>query len=299
MQDKQTNGEVLGWTLAAPIVYMKPGTGERTAFRLKQRTEFDLKAISFEVDRFILDNNLSNFYDKQNQKFLATAETTFDRSDISSSVVATVDYSVDRGCRFDSLNKRLASEVVASGCINGLTDVTELNGKTVIWLQHEGMTDPDNDNDGWIEQLDIYDEIGYDNENSGAGRYDGGQEIPGYVDKLVGNATVNKQAGVWTISVNSANVVTFTFTREILNGDQVKVTYDNIIYYYERSAVGKSPEYVDVRNVELSTSGVQSVFDGNGTRFFKDIDKWTSGVDTNDAWIKFPRVNAFRDNIQR
>jgi len=299
MQDKQTNGEVLGWTLAAPIVYMKPGTGLRTAYRLKQRTEFDLKNISFEVDRFILDNNLSNFYDKQNQKFLATAETTFDRSDIGSSVVATVDYSVDGDCRFDSLNKKLASEVVASGCINGMTDVTELNGKTVIWLRHEGMTDPDNDNDGWIEQLDIYDDIGYDNENSGAGRYDGGQDIPGYADKLVGNATVNKQAGVWTISVNSENIVTFTFTREILNGDQVKVTYDNIIYYYERSAVGKSPEYVDVRGVDLSTSGVQSVFDGNGTRFFKDIDKWTNGLDTNDAWIKFPRVNAFRDNIQR
>jgi hypothetical protein len=133
----------------------------------------------------------------------------------------------------------------------------------------------------------------------GAGRYDGGQQISGYVDKLLGNATVNKQAGVWTISVNSANIVTFTFTREILNGDQVKVTYDNIIYYYERSAVGRAPQYVNVKDIDLSSAGVQSVFDGNGTRFFKDIDKWTNGLDTNDAWIKFPRVNAFRDNIQR
>ena len=81
MQDKQTSGEVIGWSLAAPIVYMKPGTGDRTAYRLKQRTETELKNISFEVDRFILDNNLSKYFDKTSQKFTITDETTFDLGD--------------------------------------------------------------------------------------------------------------------------------------------------------------------------------------------------------------------------
>ena len=299
MNDKQTSGEVLGWTLAAPIVYMKPGTGDRTAYRLKQRTETDLKKISFEVDRFILDNNLSNFYDKQNQKYSATAETVFDQSETGSSVVATVDYSVAENTRFDDVNKHLASEVVASGAITGVTDVSELDGKTVIWLKHEGMSDFDNDNDGWNEILDLYDADGFDHENDEQGRWDGINEIKGYADKLLGNATVNQQAGVWTISVGTDNIVTFTFTKEVNNGEQVKVTYDNTTYFYERNATAdRSPMYIDAKNIYLSGAGTSSTFDGNDTRFFAGVDVHTER-DTNDVWIKFPRLNAFRDNIQR
>ena len=80
MQDKQTatSGKVLGWTLAAPIVYCQPGQGDKIAFLLSQRTTIDLKKISFEVDRYILDNNLSKYYNKTTNKWLSTAETTFD-----------------------------------------------------------------------------------------------------------------------------------------------------------------------------------------------------------------------------
>jgi len=80
MQDKQLqdSGKVLGWNLAVPIVYCKPGKGDKIAYLLSQRTGIDLKKISFEVDRFILDNNLSIYYDKTTQQWSETAETTFD-----------------------------------------------------------------------------------------------------------------------------------------------------------------------------------------------------------------------------
>jgi hypothetical protein len=80
MQDKQIDdaGKVLGWTLAAPIVYCQPGQGDKIAYLLAQRTTIDLKKISFEVDRYILDNNLSKNYNKTTNKWLSTAETTFD-----------------------------------------------------------------------------------------------------------------------------------------------------------------------------------------------------------------------------
>ena len=299
MQDKQKDGIVKGWTLAAPIVYMKPGTGERTAYRLKERTQFDLKNISFEVDRFILDNNLSNFYDKQLSKFNATAETAFDASEIAQVSAATVDYSI-ASADFDTLNKRLASQVVDSGAIAGVNDVTQLDGKTVIWITHEGMTDHDNDNDGWNEQLDTFDAtgVGFEGENSGIGGFDRGQGIPGYADKLTGNATINKQAGVWTISVNSDSVVTFTFTKEIDNGQQVAVTYDNITYYYERNAVQGSPRYVNVNSINLTNDGGTTTFDGKDTRFFAGVDTHTT-LDQNDAWLKFPRVDAFSNYANR
>jgi len=84
MQDKQADDTVLGWKLAAPIVYCKPGTSAKIKYRLEQRIKtanLDIKKISFEVDRFILDNNLSKYFDKTSQKFTTTDETTFDLRD--------------------------------------------------------------------------------------------------------------------------------------------------------------------------------------------------------------------------
>jgi hypothetical protein len=81
MQDKQADDTVLGWTLAAPIVYCKPDTSAKIKYRLEQRIKtanLDIKKISFEVDRFILDNNLSKYFDKVSQQFTTTAETSFD-----------------------------------------------------------------------------------------------------------------------------------------------------------------------------------------------------------------------------
>ena len=79
MQDKQENDKVLGWILAIPIVFCNPGTSKKIKYRLEQRTELDLKKISFEVDRFILDNNLSKHYKSSTGKFISSAETTFDK----------------------------------------------------------------------------------------------------------------------------------------------------------------------------------------------------------------------------
>ena len=84
MQDKQTDDTVLGWVLAAPIVYCKPGTANKIRYRLEERVKnssLDIKKISFEIDRFILDNNLSRWYDKSTNKFTVTQETSFDLGD--------------------------------------------------------------------------------------------------------------------------------------------------------------------------------------------------------------------------
>ena len=81
MQDKQADDTVIGWTLAAPIVYCKPGTAEKIKYRLEERIKndkLDIKKISFEIDRFILDNNLGENYDKSSNSYFVEQETTFD-----------------------------------------------------------------------------------------------------------------------------------------------------------------------------------------------------------------------------
>ncbi len=81
MQDKQADDTVIGWTLAAPIVYCKPGTAEKIKYRLEQRIKtdsLDVKKISFEIDRFILDNNLGKNFDKIANSYDISQETSFD-----------------------------------------------------------------------------------------------------------------------------------------------------------------------------------------------------------------------------
>ena len=87
MKDRQEDNTILGWKLAAPIVFCKPGTSEKVKYRLEKRTSKDLKKISFEIDRLILDNNLSKYFNKTTGKFTVTAETTFDLS----STISTFD----------------------------------------------------------------------------------------------------------------------------------------------------------------------------------------------------------------
>jgi hypothetical protein len=81
MQDKQEDNSVLGWTLAVPVVYCKPGTSAKITYRLNQRVisdGYDIKTISFEIDRLILDNNLSKYYSPTGGSYVVTKETTFD-----------------------------------------------------------------------------------------------------------------------------------------------------------------------------------------------------------------------------
>ena len=83
MQDKQTDDTVLGWRLVAPVVYCKPGTADKIKYRLDERVKnenLDIKKISFEIDRFILDNNLGKNFDKGGDVYDSTQETTFDLS---------------------------------------------------------------------------------------------------------------------------------------------------------------------------------------------------------------------------
>ena len=78
MIDKQPTSDALGWILVCPLVFCKPGTSAKIKYRLENRTSSDLKLISFEIDRFILDNNLSKNYDTSTGSYPTSAETSFD-----------------------------------------------------------------------------------------------------------------------------------------------------------------------------------------------------------------------------
>ena len=58
MTTTQNDGRVLGWIPGTPLVYCLPGEASQILFDINQ-SGFNLNAISFDVDRYVWDNNLT------------------------------------------------------------------------------------------------------------------------------------------------------------------------------------------------------------------------------------------------
>jgi hypothetical protein len=63
MTSKQANGQVLGFTPAWVIAYVKPGQGERIAYYIRTQFGQQLNLVDFEVDRYELDRWLTKNWD--------------------------------------------------------------------------------------------------------------------------------------------------------------------------------------------------------------------------------------------
>lgn len=78
MKSKQEDGRIPYWFPSMVLAYLKPGTGKQVKFLINRLFDYDLKDISFEVDRYIWDCNLSKNYDAINNQYLESYLTTFD-----------------------------------------------------------------------------------------------------------------------------------------------------------------------------------------------------------------------------
>ena len=79
MKTPQTDGTVLGFTKALVLAYTVPGASKLIAYRLASNG-ITFNNLDFTIDRFILDNEMTQNYDIVNDKFITSAETTFDAS---------------------------------------------------------------------------------------------------------------------------------------------------------------------------------------------------------------------------
>ena len=78
MTSKQEDGHIPYWTPALVLAYLKPGTGKKVKFLLDRVFEYDLKDLSFEVDRYVWDCNLSAVYNANTDQYKPSNATTFD-----------------------------------------------------------------------------------------------------------------------------------------------------------------------------------------------------------------------------
>ncbi len=87
MKSTQDDGLVLGYKLALPLKYAKPGEADKILYRVKNESTYDIKGFTIEFDRWIIDNNIGTSFDDT----LASVTHTGDGSTMSFAGPSTSD----------------------------------------------------------------------------------------------------------------------------------------------------------------------------------------------------------------
>lgn len=212
----------IGFVRAVVLAFTVPGAAKLMAFRLKEKN-VNLNQINFTLDRYHLDNVLSETYNVTAEQYISTPETTFDRySGLSAvyTIAGSVDYAVTAS--FDSINGKTVREISSTGVMDEATDFQD--GDTIVFFNQEfnlDQMDVDEYNQGWYYSKSFWsgepwedgqltipteDDIGWD--ESGY--------IPGYVEHLM-----------------DAGLPSTTFGFPSNPQDRQLFTKDEVIYVYD------------------------------------------------------------------
>lgn len=297
MQNRQADGSIIRWKPMAVLAYLKPGYGSQVLFNINRLLQaIDPKTITYEVDRYIWDRNLSAVYDPSTGEYLPSVETTFDAEQDWSSAEpsATVQFAVS--VPFNHLDGRTTEYIDDTiGGLDGI--VTSYAGMKIIFAQQEQYSGFSEPSDGWIRNNTFWDDsYGWDNSNSTG--WDDYEIINGYTASLDGS-TQNQRSAVWQFvqDEQDAELWRLEFVQEIELGETVLVengatyggylcVYGPLIDYSEGDTV---PEYNKVEEVKFTDS---TTFDNDTTRFVNNVTVYED-PDVNDKYLAFPRKNIW------
>lgn len=331
MTSRQADGRVLGFTRAVVLAYCKPGAAEFIAYRLRQ-SGFDLNSLDFTIDRYLLENNYSQFYNLEQGKFLPSTETTFDRffepDKDGYKDQGTVDYAVSDP--FDLINNQSVDTINASrelGGLGGLDGIkTFRDGETLVFYEQE-FNSPGFDtdyNDGWGLVSTIWDFNDWDYDSNvtdlipGEG-WNQSTYVPGYVEWLAGRVKVgevdsvsiytypvpNQRIGVWKINIVNG-IVKLSFVKTMNYADARRppdqITLNEFLYVRYGNNRGQSIIYYQGNIQENKnypsystfkrTLKTPTIFDGGGTRFYDNRDR-NGFPGEGDKYIGFTKTGVF------
>lgn len=243
MKNRQPDGTILGWQPAVTLAFMKPGTANRALFKLKRQYDLEQLSISFEIDRYILDNNLTSVYDLSNDRYFESDLTSFDAEIESAGVVpeAAVDFALS--LPFSEFHGRTADYIYRNGGLDGIT--APLNELEVIFAEpelYDGYTNLEYN--GWAEEVDFWsDNSGWD--SNGWGEY---TKINGYQENFgstesVDNIEIDNTTGKITVVTSS--------THDFVDGDLVKIT--NVVGTAELNSNSYFAKKISSTEIELYT----------------------------------------------
>jgi hypothetical protein len=298
MVSVQKDRTVPGFVTRAVLAYVKPGKGDEVLFNLRklstEKTIPDIKDVPFVADRYVLDNNLSRYFDLTERKFLTHEYTTFDlepKEYNNITLKATVDFAVE--IPFEYINGRTTAEVDDLGGLDGI--VTSYNNATIIFAKQEdyiGYT-VDTANDGWIRYNQPYGSK-YDDLD-----FDDATIIPGYVENG-GNPTIpNQRAGVWQITYTTEGLINLVSIQSDIEVDDILLVrygakYGGNRVKYDQSTIvdlTSVPNYTSLEVAEI-VEPQETTFDGNNTKFVNNVDPYLQPFE-NNSYLKFPKTTVF------
>lgn len=306
MSSIQSDGRVPGFQLAVVLAYMKPGTGDKTLFNLRRYIGYDIKLIPFQVDRYVLDNNLSQNFDLDNQVWNTPGYTSFDDGSRAASSITpdhVVDYAVDTP--FLTINNAILSDILDAGGLDGMEE--NYLDKTLIFYTQEKYQGLENlPYDGWT--------------------YEDGSVVPGYYELINGQSITNLRPGIWKISYIAQNQagwdpdgkawdeISYDKYNTILSNYLVKLTfvapvgYDQVVYVRRGIKHGNSyVQYTTSQHLSLGLSypyyrtlkesqaiaAPSTTFDGMNTQFLNNADPYRLPLE-GDKYLKFPQQEIFQ-----
>ena len=122
MTTTQDDGRVFGFIPAVPLVYCNPGEASQILFDINQ-SGFNINEISFDVDRYVWDNNLTNVV-LEYFFTLGDTEASFDDIDPNGSFVGGVDYFVGQEIVMSNGAVLLVDAIDAFGAVTEFTITT-------------------------------------------------------------------------------------------------------------------------------------------------------------------------------
>lgn len=287
MTSKQTDGRVLGFTPAWVICYTKPNRSRQIAYYISEYFGNQLNKIDFKVDRYELDATLSRNWDAGTQDWTPQPSlTTFDR-------VNTTGYT-DLGIvnaatelPFAAVNGRTLAEINALGGLDGPTWINIGNfpapvastyiddGDKIIFVKQEGFPAPYTQvNTAWSNNIDQFDEVGFDSAASTAvavpGSYDYGPLVnPGY-------------AQLCTATTASTDLITCASTLGMQTGDKVWFTGSVFGGVATETSQGQTEVYyvlsVANQTATATTAGTNRITVASSSAFAVDDEVWFSGT---------------------
>jgi hypothetical protein len=320
MSNQQEDGRVLGFIKACVLAYTVPGASKLISYRLKQ-TNINFRNVDFVIDRYQLDNYLTTYYDVEQQKYLASFETTFDRMPTVSDLypfAGAVHYAVT--VPFDQINNRTVNYIVSHGGVDGVTTFSE--GDLLVFARQELFVLPPESDVGYVKDpfdetnfdsfgfnLDVYPEE-YTSPNDGWNDDDGlygvdlydaepyslSTVVTGWNDKLLNPELINQRGGIWKIKITDG-LVKLEFVQEVMLDQYVQVAQGQsyggtkLYYNYSYTSGHTAPEYIQLTNRQFREDETTR-FDKGSTRFYNNRDQFAK-PDTNNKYLVFPKETMY------
>jgi len=318
MTSPQENNKPLGFVNAVVLAYTVPGASKLMAYRLNTKG-LQFNNIDFIVDRYQLDNHMSENFDISINSFITNRETTWDRINRQGAIAHNVTYGLTN-LPFDNINNQTVNHIRGLGGLDGV--MTFADGETLVFLQQENYT-PSPDHMIFISP------------NEGWNRPDG-SVIPGFLEKDRGLSPINYRAGVWRIKISTPTgvttpsqasdfgnnlvgfdtrvydysvdwpnppafpeqLVTLEFVEEVILGEQIQINGGNtkaqMIWFYDPTLPdGFSVPQYNVTNYQTGIYNTLTKFDNNGTKFINSRDTYAA-PEQNNKYLKFPKFGVFK-----